>query len=89
MIDGRLRTHEITQRSSDFSGHYIMSPIGTIAGTFTPPMLGWLSIRNYAVDESGIPFGLVGLYIQTLLRPDGGSAVAIRLSGDPSTAPTP
>lgn len=89
IIDGRLRTHEITQRASDVSGHYIMAPIGTIAGAFTPPTLGWLSIRNYAVDESGIPFGLVGLYIQTLVGPSGGSAMAIRLSGDPSTAPTP
>lgn len=89
MIKGRLRSHEITQWASDVSGHYIIAPIGTIAGTFTPPLFGWLSIRNYAVDESGIPFGLVGLYIQTLVGPNGASAMAIRLSGDPSVATTP
>lgn len=90
MIGDQLRTQqEVTQSSAGFSGHYIMLPIGAIAGTFTSPTLGWLSLTNHAVDKSGVPFGLVGLYIQTLLRPDGGSAVAIRLSGDPSTAPTP
>lgn len=78
----------MTRRSSGLSGHYIISPIGAIAGT-SSPTLGWLSIRNHATDESGIPFGLVGLYIQTLGGPAGASAMAIRLSGDPSAIPTP
>ncbi|PWB47438.1 MAG: hypothetical protein C3F12_05570 [Candidatus Methylomirabilota bacterium] len=78
----------MTQRSSALNGHYIISPIGAIAGALSPT-LGWLSIRNHASDESGNPFGLVGLYIQTLVGPNSGSAMAIRLSGDPSAASTP
>lgn len=78
----------MTRRSSELSGHYIISPIGTIAGA-SSPTLGWLSLTNHATDESGIPFGLVGLYIQTLVGTDGGSAMAIRLSGNPFTATTP
>lgn len=78
----------MTHRSSELSGHYIISPIGAIAGT-PSPTLGWLSIRNHAVDESGVPFGLVGLYIQTLVGSTGGSAMTIRLSGDPTPAPAP
>ena len=89
MSSDRRQSHEMIQSSSRFSGHHIILPIGTVVGTLPSPTLGWLSITNHAVDETGIPFGLVGLYIQTLLRPDGGSAVAIRLSGDPSAAPTP
>jgi hypothetical protein len=78
----------MTRRSSRLAGHYIISPIGAIAGA-SSPTLGWLSIRNHAADESGIPFGLVGLYIQTLVGSNGASAMAIRLSGDPSAATTP
>ncbi len=78
----------MTRRSSEVNGHFIISPIGTIAGA-SSPTLGWLSLTNHATDESGIPFGLVGLYIQTLVGPDGASAMAIRLSGNPSAAPAP
>ncbi|MBI2883042.1 MAG: hypothetical protein HYY11_03915 [Candidatus Methylomirabilis oxyfera] len=82
-------THEVIQSSSRFSGHHIILPIGTVAGTFPSPTLGWLSITNHAVDKKGIPFGLVGLYIQTLVGPNSASAMAIRLSADPSAATTP
>src|SRR5574337_791538 len=84
----RHRPHEMIQLSSGFSGHHLILPIGAITGPLAPPILGWLSLTNHATDQEGVPIGLVGLYIQTLLRPDGGSAMAIRLSGDPSTAPT-
>jgi hypothetical protein len=83
------RPREMIQLSSGFSGHHLILPIRAITGTTASPTLGWLSLTNHATDKSGIPFGLVGLYIQTLIRPDGGSAMAIRLSGNPSTAPTP
>jgi len=86
---GQHHPPDVTQRSSGFSGHYMMLPIGAVAGISTPT-LGWLSITNHAVDDTtGIRFGLVGLYIQTLLGSDGGSAMTIRLSGDPTTAPAP
>jgi hypothetical protein len=88
VASGRHHPQDVTRRSSGFSGHHIILPIGAIAGA-SVPTLGWLSITNHAVDETGIPFGLVGLYIQTLLGPDGASAMTIRLSGDPSTAPAP
>ena len=89
MSGDQPRTHEIIHISSRFSGHHIILPIGAIAGTFTSPTLGWLSLTNHATDKKGVPIGLVGLYIQTLVRPDGGSAMAIRLSGDPSATSTP
>jgi hypothetical protein len=88
MMGDRPRTREMIQSSFGFNGHYIISPIGAIAGA-SSPTLGWLSLRNHAVDKKGIPFGLVGLYIQTLIGPSSASAMAIRLSGDPSAAPTP
>lgn len=85
----RPRPHDMIVLSSGFSGHYIMAPIGSMTGTLPAPTLGWLSLTNHATDKNGVPIGLVGLYIQTLLRPGGGSAMAVRLSGDPSVDATP
>lgn len=83
------RPHNMIYISSGFSGHYIMDPIGSITGSPASPMLGWLSLTNHATDKKGNPFGLVGLYIQTLLGSNGGSAMAVRLSGDPSADAAP
>ena len=88
MSSDQQSTHEIIQSSSSFSGHHIILPIGTVAGAFPSPMLGWMSLRNHVVDKNGIPFGLVGLYIQTLIGPSSASGMAIRLSGDPSADTT-
>lgn len=85
----RHRPHEMIQLSSRFSGHYLMLPIGTITGTTASPMLGWLSLTNHATNKKGVPVGLVGLYIQTLVGPSSASAMAIRLSGDPSADSPP
>lgn len=82
---GQPHPHDLIRRSSGFRGHYIVMPIGRIAGV-SVPTLGRLSLTNHAVDATtGIPFGLVGLYIQTLLRSDGGAAMAVRLPADPSS----
>jgi hypothetical protein len=89
MMGNRSRTHEMIQSSFGFNGHYIMLPIGTIAAGFTAPRLGWLSLRNHATDKKGVPIGLVGLYIQTLVGPNSASAMAVRLSADPSATTTP
>ncbi len=75
--------------SSETAGHQVITPIGEIVGSTAPPTLGWLSIINAALDDSGNPFGMVGLYIQMALRPEGGMAIAIRLPADPSVAPGP
>jgi hypothetical protein len=75
--------------SAGFTGHYLMLPIGTITGNPASPMLGWLSLTNHATDKKGVPIGLVGLYIQTLIGPSSASAMAVRLSADPSVEPTP
>ena len=75
--------------SGGASGHQVILPIGQLTGSLPPPTLGWLSITNSVVDDSGIPFGLVGLYIQTVVRPEGGMAMAIRLWGDPTEVPGP
>lgn len=88
-MSGDHQTHEMIQGAFWLSGHHIILPIGTVAGTFPSPTLGWLSITNRATDESGTPVGLVGLYVQTLVGPHSASAAAVRLSGDPSIAPAP
>ncbi|MBI2902334.1 MAG: hypothetical protein HYY12_01925 [Candidatus Methylomirabilis oxyfera] len=75
--------------SGGASGHQVILPIGQITGSLPPPTLGWLSVANSVVDDSGIPFGLVGLYLQTVVRPEGGMAMAIRLWGDPTEVPGP
>lgn len=70
-------------------GHQVIIPIGQITGSPPPPRLGWLSVTNTAVDESGKPFGLVGLYLQTVIGGGGGVGVATRLWGDPAAASSP
>lgn len=85
----RHRPHEMIRLSAGFNGHYLMLPMGTITGTPASPMLGWLSLTNHATDKKGVPFGLVGLYIQTLVGPGSASVMAVRLSGDPSAASSP
>lgn len=75
--------------SSGASGHQVILPIGQITGSIPPSSLGWLSVTNSAVDDTGTPFGLVGLYIQTVVRPEGGIGVATRLWADPASAPAP
>ncbi len=75
--------------SSGAAGHQVIIPIGQLTGSMPPPSLGWLSVANSAVDDSGKPFGLVGLYIQTVVRPGGGSGMATRLWADPIAAPGP
>lgn len=69
--------------SSEVRGHHLLLPIGQIAGAALPT-LGWLSITNHVTDDSGVPFGLVGLYIQSLIGPGRSRGMAIRLSADPS-----
>jgi hypothetical protein len=88
-IDGQRRPYELTPSFSGFNGHYLMTPIGTMTGSLAAPTLGWLSVTNRAVDKKGNAIGLVGLYIQTLVGPSSASAMAIRLSGDPSATSTP
>ena len=75
--------------SGGVAGHQVIIPIGQLTGSLSTPSLGWLSVTNTAVDDAGIPFGLVGLYIQTVLRPEGGFGVATRLWADPAAAPGP
>ena len=70
-------------------GHQVIIPIGQITGSLPPPTLGWLSVTNNAVDESGKPFGLVGLYLQTVIGGGNGIGVATRLWGDPAAASSP
>ncbi|HWR20752.1 MAG TPA: hypothetical protein VN444_02690 [Verrucomicrobiae bacterium] len=89
MSGDQHRPHEMIQISSRFSGHHLILPIGAMTGPLAFPMLGWLSLTNHATDKKGVPIGLVGLYIQTLVGPSSASAMAIRLSGDPSAASTP
>lgn len=69
--------------SSEVRGHYLLLPIGQIVGAALPT-LGWLSIPNHVTDDSGVPFGLVGLYLQSLIGPGRSRGMAIRLSADPS-----
>jgi hypothetical protein len=75
--------------SGGLAGHQVIVPIGQLVGTSRPPTLGWLGLTNSALDESGNPIGLVGLYLQTVAGPGVGMAMAIRLSSDPGSQPTP
>ncbi|HLC02153.1 MAG TPA: hypothetical protein VJK02_03890 [Anaerolineales bacterium] len=70
-------------------GHHAILPIGHLAGLTGSPAWGWLSVTNLAVDETGSPIGLVGVYLQTSIGPDGSSATAVRLWADPSATPAP
>lgn len=69
------------------TGHQLIFPIGQVAGVFQTPRFGWLSVTNSAVDENGLPIGLVGLYIQTIAGTGSDMGLAIRLSGDPASGP--
>ncbi len=75
--------------SGGAAGHQVIIPIGQLTGSLPPPSFGWLSVTNTAVDAAGTPFGLVGLYIQTVVRPEGGDGMATRLWADPTATPGP
>ncbi len=69
------------------TGHQLLLPIGQAAGAFLTPRFGWLSVTNQAVDETGAPIGMVGLYIQTIVGAGSGKGMAIRLWADPTSGP--
>ncbi len=75
--------------SAGLAGHHVIVPIGQLVGRSRPPTLGWLDLTNNALDESGNPIGLVGLYLQTVSGPGIGMGMAIRLWGAPAEAPAP
>jgi hypothetical protein len=83
-IGGRVEEGLPTAMST---GHQLLLPIGQAAGTFPTPRFGWLSVANQAVDETGIPIGIVGLYIQTIVGAGSGMGMAIRLWADPASGP--
>jgi hypothetical protein len=75
--------------SAGIGGHQVIVPIGQLVGSTRPPTLGWLDLVNFALDESGNPIGLVGLYIQTVVGPNGAMGMATRLWGVPTSPPGP
>lgn len=71
--DGRLASRNV-------AGHQVILPIGAVTQGLPPLRLAWIELVNNAVDQAGNPIGLVGLFIQTLVRSGGGGmAMATRL----------
>ncbi len=71
--DGRLVNRLIT-------GHQVIVPLGELTQGLRPLRLAWIELENKAVDEVGRPIGLVGLFIQNLVRAGGGGmGMATRL----------
>lgn len=71
--DGRLVSRAVT-------GHHVILPIGELTQGLPPLDLAWIELQNRAVDDAGRPIGLVGLFIQNLVRGGGGGmATATRL----------
>lgn len=69
------------------TSHQLLLPIGQAAGIFPTPRFGWLSVTNQTVDKTGMPIGMVGLYIQTIAGDGSGMGIAIRLWADPTSGP--
>lgn len=71
--DGRLANRHVV-------GHQVILPVAELTLGLPPLRIAWVELTNTAVDDSGQPIGLVGLFIQNLVRAGGGGmAMANRL----------
>lgn len=68
------------QTNGNLVGHQVIVPIGELTQGLPPLTPAWIELQNRAVDAAGQPIGLVGLFIQTLVKGGGGGmGMATRL----------